>query len=69
VLGVGYDYVERVLMGDLALKTVAILAMLKIVATATCYGSGNAGIFGPSLFIGAMIGGATGSIATRWRHI
>jgi CIC family chloride channel protein len=51
-------------MGDLALKTVAILAVLKIVATATCYGSGNAGgIFGPSLFIGAMIGGATGSIA------
>jgi CIC family chloride channel protein len=64
VLGVGYDYVERVLMGDLALKTVAILAVLKIVATATCYGSGNAGgIFAPSLFIGAMIGGATGSIA------
>jgi CIC family chloride channel protein len=64
VLGVGYDYVERVLMGDLALKTVAILAVLKIVATATCYGSGNAGgIFGPSLFIGAMIGGAVGSIA------
>jgi chloride channel protein, CIC family len=64
VLGVGYDYVERVLGGDLALKTVALLAILKIVATATCYGSGNAGgIFGPSLFIGATIGGAVGSIA------
>jgi Chloride channel protein EriC len=64
VLGVGYDYVERVLMGDLALQTVAILAALKIIATATCYGSGNAGgIFGPSLFIGAMIGGAVGSVA------
>ena len=64
VLGVGYDYVERVLMGDLALRTVAILAVLKIIATATCYGSGNAGgIFGPSLFIGATLGGAVGSIA------
>jgi CIC family chloride channel protein len=64
VLGVGYGYVESVLMGNLALKTVAILAVLKIVATATCYGSGNAGgIFGPSLFIGAMIGGAVGSVA------
>src|SRR5579863_166270 len=64
VLGVGYDYVEKVLGGDLALKTVALLAVLKIVATATCYGSGNAGgIFGPSLFIGAMIGGAVGSVA------
>jgi CIC family chloride channel protein len=40
------------------------LAALKIVATATCYSSGNAGgIFGPSLFIGAMLGGAVGSVA------
>jgi chloride channel protein, CIC family len=64
VLGVGYDYVEQVLGGDFPLKTVALLAALKIVATATCYSSGNAGgIFGPSLFIGAMMGGAVGSIA------
>lgn len=64
VLGVGYDYVEQVLGGDFPLKTVAVLAALKIVATATCYSSGNAGgIFGPSLFIGAMMGGAVGSVA------
>jgi CIC family chloride channel protein len=37
------------------------------VATAVCYSSGNAGgIFGPSLFIGAMIGGAVGSVAHRF---
>jgi CIC family chloride channel protein len=64
VLGVGYDYVERVLGGDLAIRTVVLLIFLKIVATAVCYSSGNAGgIFGPSLFIGAMIGGAVGSVA------
>lgn len=64
VLGVGYDYVERVLGGDLAIRTVAVLALLKILATATCYSSGNAGgIFGPSLFIGAMVGGTVGGIA------
>jgi len=64
VLGVGYDYVEKVLGGDMLLRTVVILAVLKIVATASCYASGNAGgIFGPSLFIGATIGGAVGSIA------
>lgn len=64
VLGVGYDYVERVLGGDMALRTVIILAILKIIATAMSYSSGNAGgIFGPSLFIGAMIGGAVGSVA------
>jgi CIC family chloride channel protein len=64
VLGVGYDYVDRVLGGDFPLRTVALLAMFKIIATAMCYSSGNAGgIFGPSLFIGAMLGGTVGSVA------
>lgn len=64
VLGVGYDYVDRVLSGDFPVKIVALLAVMKIIATPTCYSSGNAGgIFGPSLFIGAMIGGTVGSIA------
>ena len=64
VLGVGYDVVERALNGDMVLRLLVLLAVLKIVATALCYGSGNAGgIFGPSLFIGAMIGGAVGSVA------
>jgi CIC family chloride channel protein len=64
VLGVGYDYVDRVLGGDFPVKTVAMLALLKIVATPVCYGTGNAGgIFGPSLFVGAMIGGTVGSVA------
>ena len=64
VLGVGYSDVDRVLAGDLVLKVVIILAVLKIIAAAACYASGNAGgIFGPSLFIGAMLGAAVGSIA------
>jgi CIC family chloride channel protein len=66
VLGVGYDQVDRVLGGDVVLKGALLLAALKIFATALCYASGNAGgIFGPSLFIGAMIGGAVGSVAER----
>ncbi|HTS26895.1 MAG TPA: chloride channel protein [Bryobacteraceae bacterium] len=64
VLGVGYNQVEKVLNGDIILKTVVLLAVLKIVATAVCYASGNAGgIFGPALFIGAMMGGAVGGLA------
>jgi CIC family chloride channel protein len=67
VLGVGYNYVEKVLNGNLVLQLVALLAVLKIIATAVCYSSGNAGgIFGPSLFIGAMMGGAVGSIAHHY---
>ncbi len=64
VLGVGYDYVDRALGGEIPVKTVAMMALLKIIATPMCYSSGNAGgIFGPSLFIGAMIGAATGGLA------
>jgi chloride channel protein, CIC family len=64
VLGVGYDQVDRALSGDLVLRMVAMLAVLKIIATAVCYASGNAGgIFGPSMFIGAMIGAAVGAVA------
>lgn len=62
VLGVGYEYMERVLDGDMTVRTVAILLVLKVIATATCYSSGNAGgIFGPSLFFGAMIGALAGT--------
>ena len=63
VMGAGYHYVDGVLNGDVVVKTLFILAGLKIIATAVCYSSGNAGgIFGPSLFIGAMVGGAFGSV-------
>lgn len=67
VMGVGYDFVERVLSGGMAFKVVALLAVLKIVATDASYASGNAGgIFGPTLFIGAMMGGAVGSAAHQF---
>lgn len=64
VLGVGYSVVGRALNGELVVGAMALLVCLKLVATATCYASGNAGgIFGPSLFIGAMMGGAVGGVA------
>jgi CIC family chloride channel protein len=64
VMGVGYNYVDKVLNGDVIVQTVIALALLKIFATAMCYSSGNAGgIFGPSLFIGAMMGAAVGGVA------
>lgn len=67
VLGVGYHLVGDALNGRMELKIMLILLGLKIVATTTCYGSGNAGgVFGPSLFIGAMLGGSVGSLAHEW---
>jgi CIC family chloride channel protein len=64
---VGYNLVSEALNGQMALRTMLLLLVLKMIATSTCYGSGNAGgIFGPSLFIGAMLGGAVGHVAI-WR--
>ncbi len=64
VLGVGYNFVSQALNGQMMLRTMALLVLLKLVATSTCYATGNAGgIFGPSLFIGAMLGGAVGGVA------
>jgi chloride channel protein, CIC family len=66
IMGVGYEYVDQALNGGLLLKTMAILCVLKMGATIVSYASGNAGgIFAPSLYIGAMAGGAVGFIVHR----
>ncbi len=66
IMGVGYEYVDQALNGGLLLKTMGILCLLKMGATIVSYASGNAGgIFAPSLYIGAMAGGAVGLIVHR----
>lgn len=65
VSGVGYQYVDQALNGGLVLKTMVALCVVKMAATIISYASGNAGgIFAPSLYLGAMVGGVVG-IATR----
>ncbi len=64
VLGVGYGYVGQALNGNMAFKMMLLLVVLKLFAVTTSYATGNAGgIFGPSLFIGAMLGGSIGTVA------
>jgi CIC family chloride channel protein len=64
VLGVGYSYVGSALDGTMALKLMLLLVVLKLIGVTVSYASGNAGgIFGPSLFLGAMLGGAIGTVA------
>jgi len=61
-LGVGYKYVGEALNGHMVWKVMALLLVLKLVSVAVSYASGNAGgIFGPSLFCGAMLGGVVGT--------
>jgi CIC family chloride channel protein len=67
VLGVGYKYVGDALNGSLTLKLMVLLLVMKLIASAVSYGSGNAGgIFGPSLFLGAMLGGSLGAAARHF---
>ena len=64
VLGVGYKYVGDALNGNMALRLMLILLVLKLAGVVISYASGNAGgIFGPSLFLGAMLGGCVGTVA------
>ena len=66
VEGVGYSTIQAVLTGGLwmpALLTALFVA--KLCATSVSLGSGaSGGIFSPSLFMGATIGGAFGSLVT-----
>ena len=67
VLGVGYGYVGDALNGNMAFKMMLLLVVLKLLTVTTSYASGNAGgIFGPALFIGAMLGGTVGTVAHHW---
>jgi chloride channel protein, CIC family len=64
VLGVGYQHVGDALNGNMALSLMVILLVLKLVGVVVSYATGNAGgIFGPSLFLGAMLGGSVGAVA------
>ena len=61
VFGVGYNAIDLVFAGKLAMGTMALLVLMKIVATSMTLGSGGSGgIFAPSLCIGAFLGGAYG---------
>ena len=63
-LGVGYKFVGDALNGGMVLKLMVLLLVLKLFAVTISYASGNAGgIFGPSLFMGAMLGGIVGTVA------
>jgi CIC family chloride channel protein len=64
VMGVGYEYVGDALNGKMLFHLMILLLVLKLFAVTTSYASGNAGgIFGPALFIGAMVGGIVGTVA------
>ncbi len=63
IFGVGHEGVELALAGALGVGTMAMLVILKILATSITLGAGGSGgVFAPALFIGAMTGGVFGSL-------
>ena len=67
VMGIGYDTVDKALLGELALSTLLIITAAKIFASALGLGLGlPGGLIGPTIVIGALAGGATGIMADSW---
>jgi CIC family chloride channel protein len=66
VEGVGYSTIQAILTGGLGFPALLLLLFVaKLCATSTSLGSGaSGGIFSPSLFMGATIGGAFGAVIT-----
>jgi chloride channel protein, CIC family len=63
IMGAGYDSMDQAMHGQYTWKVLAILALLKIVASTFSFVSGTpGGMFAPTLFIGAMLGGAVGDL-------
>lgn len=63
VLGAGYSIIDQALHGEFAWRMLLVLAAMKLVATGVSFLSGTpGGMFAPTLFIGAMLGGGIGAI-------
>ncbi len=63
VMGAGYDYMDQAMHNQFTWQMLLALAFLKILSTTLSFTSGTpGGMFAPTLFIGAMLGAATGGI-------
>jgi len=63
IMGVGYETIAELFAGKFTLSLVFFLVFLKLFATSVTIGSGGSGgVFAPSLFIGAMLGGGFGAL-------
>ncbi len=64
LVGGGYGWIQQAIDGKMALGLLLTLALAKILAMSlTVASGGSGGVFAPTLFVGAMLGGACASIA------
>ena len=63
IFGVGYATIGSTLLNPASVSLLIVLLVAKLAATSITLGSGGSGgVFAPSLFMGAMLGGAFGSL-------
>jgi CIC family chloride channel protein len=63
IFGVGYETIDLALQSSLAWYFLLLFIGLKLIATSITIGSGGSGgIFAPSLFLGASLGGFVGTV-------
>jgi len=66
VMGAGYEAIDGALHNHFSWEMLLALGLVKIVVTLLCFSAGTpGGMFAPTLFAGAMIGGALGAIAQQ----
>jgi CIC family chloride channel protein len=64
ILSGGYGWIQMAIEGKLALSLLLILPLAKILAMSlTVSSGGSGGVFAPSLYVGAMLGGALATIS------
>lgn len=63
VFGGGYETIELAVKGEIVWYSLIVLIFVKLLATSVTLGSGGSGgVFAPSLFVGAVAGGAFGHL-------
>lgn len=67
VLGAGYPVIDSALHDEFSWSMLLMLGVAKATLTAICFGAGvPGGLFAPTLFAGAMVGGGLGGLATMY---
>jgi CIC family chloride channel protein len=67
VMGAGYGAIDNALHDRFSWNMLLVLGGLKIIVTLLCFGAGTpGGMFAPTLFTGAMVGGGIGGLAALY---
>ena len=68
VMGIGYDTVDEIMLTNVSVWLLVLLLLGKAVTSAAAVGLGMpVGLIGPTMFMGAAVGGVFGSVLIAWQ--